>query len=610
MARKLIVEVVLDAAAYSRQIKKAEAQTAGFAGNLQKSSKHAVQAGVSIHGLGKSLAFATGGLVAFHSGTEFIRESVDAAREAEIAQRSLAAQMKTSGESFDVVRSRIEETTKSFARFGFQNDEVIQSLAILDRGTGNIDEAMKLQGLTADIARAKNIDLAQAAAVVAKVFGGQETALRRAVPGLEKTAHGWDLIGAAQRKVAGQAAANTTAAEKFHATLHDTEELIGKLLLPTFDKALGRLSKFLDAFNQSAAAQEHHQQKTSDTVKGLHVLIDSTKNAAHWFNNLGGSFFTATDAFKLMRTDTYVLWFLRELGKRSKDAAVAIGSVTNAIEDQNKAITGRARSGLGPPHVGTTGAHAPGADKPKPKPGASATQKNTWFDNVINIALGDVQDIQTAQGRIDAYKQLRARVWAEIKRIHDPTRRINLTEVAKQISRSIAGEQGTIASNEQTQKGNRKAAIAAAKQEHEDWLAFAYEKAQTTKTIKDDLRTAQANLNYWKLQARTGKYTVDEARQVLFWQEELKKIRKQGRDSDPLAGLMQVSSARLASILAAGTGLGAAGRAILGANIAGAEIQPLHVHVNIDGREVGRAVTNDQARTGRRTASQTSGRRG
>jgi hypothetical protein len=73
---------------------------------------------------------------------------------------------------------------------------------------------------------------------------------------------------------------------------------------------------------------------------------------------------------------------------------------------------------------------------------------------------------------------------------------------------------------------------------------------------------------------------------------------------------MQVSSARLASILAAGTGLGARGRAILGANIAGAEIQPLHVHVNIDGREVGRAVTADQARSGRRTASQTSGRRG
>jgi hypothetical protein len=79
---------------------------------------------------------------------------------------------------------------------------------------------------------------------------------------------------------------------------------------------------------------------------------------------------------------------------------------------------------------------------------------------------------------------------------------------------------------------------------------------------------------------------------------------------DPLAGLMQVGSTRLAAILAAGTGLDAAGRRRLGFNIAGAEIQPIHVHVNIDGREVGSAVTKAQTRSGKRTASQTSGRRG
>jgi len=87
-------------------------------------------------------------------------------------------------------------------------------------------------------------------------------------------------------------------------------------------------------------------------------------------------------------------------------------------------------------------------------------------------------------------------------------------------------------------------------------------------------------------------------------------VKAQAGQSDPLAGLMQVSSKRLTAILAAGTGLGAAGRRVLGANIAGAELQPLHVHVNIDGREVGRAVTKDQARTSRRTARQTSGHRG
>src|SRR4029077_6815596 len=153
----------------------------------------------------------SGGFLAFEGASAFLRDSINAAREAQVAQRSLAAQMKASGESFQANREEIEKTSLSYAKFGFDNDKVVQSLTVLERGTGNIREAFRLQGITADIARAKNIDLAAAAQTVAKVFGAQETALRRAVPGLRKNAHGWDLIAEAQRKMAGQAAANTTA---------------------------------------------------------------------------------------------------------------------------------------------------------------------------------------------------------------------------------------------------------------------------------------------------------------------------------------------------------------------------------------------------------------
>jgi hypothetical protein len=45
-------------------------------------------------------------------------------------------------------------------------------------------------------------------------------------------------------------------------------------------------------------------------------------------------------------------------------------------------------------------------------------------------------------------------------------------------------------------------------------------------------------------------------------------------------------------------------------NIAGAEIQPVHVHVHMDGREVGSVVARQQARADHRTARQTSGFRG
>jgi hypothetical protein len=83
--------------------------------------------------------------------------------------------------------------------------------------------------------------------------------------------------------------------------------------------------------------------------------------------------------------------------------------------------------------------------------------------------------------------------------------------------------------------------------------------------------------------------------------------KKKAGDGDPLAGLMQVSTRRLTDILAAGTGLDVAGRQQLGRNIAGAEIQ--HIHVHIDGREVGSVVAKQQARGDRRTSRQTSGYR-
>jgi hypothetical protein len=246
--------------------------TAAKAHQLERATGHAARGALSGSGLfqtfGRSLAFASGGFIAFHEASEFIRESVDAAREAVVSQRSLAAQMKASGESFDANRERIEKVALSYGKFGFQNDEVIASLTVLERGTGNINKAMALQGLAADLARAKNLELAGAANVIAKVFGGQETALRRAVPGLQKNAHGMDLIRLAQAKLAGQAAANTTAAERFHAILHDTEEIVGTALLPTLNKYLNQLSRWLERMNRSGKLQK-------DVAQTARLLADA-----------------------------------------------------------------------------------------------------------------------------------------------------------------------------------------------------------------------------------------------------------------------------------------------------------------------------------------------
>jgi hypothetical protein len=290
MARRIGVELVLDDAAYLRGLKRSAAGTTKFTKEVERAGRGAAAGSGLFRNMGRSIAFASGSFLGFATATEFLRSSIDAARDAAVSQRALAAQMKASGQSFTANQARIEEVTRSYSKFGFQNDEVVKSLTVLERGTGSINKAISLQGLTADLARAKNIQLADAANTVAKVFGGQETALRRAVPGLEKNAHGMDLIREAQQRLAGQAAANTTASERFAATLHDTQEIIGTALLPSLNKILNQLSRWMADSQNQAKIQKGANAAASAGAIAFSNLATGVGLAADAYEKLNGAF--------------------------------------------------------------------------------------------------------------------------------------------------------------------------------------------------------------------------------------------------------------------------------------------------------------------------------
>jgi hypothetical protein len=306
---------------------------------LEHVTRGAISGSGAIHGFGRSLAFASGGFVAFEGATRFLSESIDAAREAAVAQRSLAAQMRAAGQSFDANRDRIEKVALSYGKFGFQNDQVVQSLTVLERGTGSINKAISLQGLTADIARAKNLGLASAAGVVAKVFGGQETALRRAVPGLEKNAHGWDLIRLAQAKMAGQAAANATVAERFAATLHDTEEIVGTALLPTLNKYLTSLSQWLDKMNRSGELQRDVEKASHALSEAIGVLKDAMDALNFATGSTRSTLKLLFEAFVLFKTVKLVTAFAdmaANIGLIGRNAETATGKVAGLNAEMGK----------------------------------------------------------------------------------------------------------------------------------------------------------------------------------------------------------------------------------------------------------------------------------
>jgi hypothetical protein len=263
-----------------------------FERELSKSVRGALSGTGVFKGLTRSLAFASGGYLAFRGVTESIQKTIEVAQGAAVAERSLATQMRATGESFKDNQAKIEQAENSLAKYGFTSDDSAKALTILDRATGSITRSMGLQLGVANLARAKNIDLAAAAAVVAKVFGGQETALRRAVPGLDKQAHGLELIAEAYAKLRGQAAAATTPSEKFSAVLFDTEKIIGTALLPVMNKYLDSVSKWLDKANRTGEIQRDAAAGVGvlkDAISVLKTAVDGLKGAFDVLNSVTGS---------------------------------------------------------------------------------------------------------------------------------------------------------------------------------------------------------------------------------------------------------------------------------------------------------------------------------
>jgi hypothetical protein len=141
------------------------------------------------------------------------------------------------------------------------------------------------------------------------------------------------------------------------------------------------------------------------------------------------------------------------------------------------------------------------------------------------------------------------------------------------------------------------------------WLAFGVERAGATKTLTDDRRALKKQEDWLKNRIRHEGRTLRLVSDLWRVRQQIRDLNKKHADKDPLAGLMQVSSKRLAQTLAAGTGIGPGGMGRLQANIAGQEIA-VYTNVHLDGQQIATAVNRHNARGGARAARQTSGFRG
>jgi hypothetical protein len=126
------------------------------------------------------MAFAGAGIAAAAYAGKLAIDGVKAAIEDEAAQVRLANALKnTVGATDGAVKAAEDYILKQSLATGISDDEYRPALERLTRSTKDIAEAQKLTNLAADIAKAKNLDLATVANALAKANDGQTGALKK-----------------------------------------------------------------------------------------------------------------------------------------------------------------------------------------------------------------------------------------------------------------------------------------------------------------------------------------------------------------------------------------------------------------------------------------------
>ncbi len=260
---------------------------------LNKFTRGTLAGSGALSGLGRSLAFSSSAFIGFALGAEIIKGSIAAAQDEAVAQKQVATQLKTSGKSFKDYGGQIDSVLlKESHLAGFTKAELLQSFGYLVRVGGNVQKSLTLTGLAADIARARTISLQSASIALAKALGGSATALRRLGIIVPKNVSTTQALAFVTQKFAGQAIAGTTASEKFHATLVDTGAVIGKALLPTFNRLATSLSDWLAKMNESGRLQKDVNAIVHDAGDAFHALGD----VIHTVDKVTGSFKNTIEA--------------------------------------------------------------------------------------------------------------------------------------------------------------------------------------------------------------------------------------------------------------------------------------------------------------------------
>jgi len=172
-------------------------------------------------------------------------------------QKKLEAAITAAGAATGDYMTQVDAAIAQGQEKAFSDSETRAGLESLVRATGSVTEATGLLAGAQDIARLAGVSLETASDALSKAYLGNDGALTKLLPGLEKGATGMDTISNATKLAAGQSDIFADSAEggamKAADAMGELGETVGEALLPILDalipallpivKTLGELMK-------------------------------------------------------------------------------------------------------------------------------------------------------------------------------------------------------------------------------------------------------------------------------------------------------------------------------------------------------------------------------
>lgn len=561
--RDLVVRIIGDNKSILRAFASTSRSAKTFDRDMGRVTRGAIAGSGALGGLGKSLAFASGGFISAATAVGLIRTAFAELNESRKVAAQTNAVLRSTGQIAGVTARHVEELGNELLRKTGIDDEAIKSAAnllltftnvrnVLGEGNNVFDQATvaildmsaamgdDLEGATIRVGKALQDPIRGATAlrrVGVQLTESQERQIRAFVRAGRVMDAQRIILRELRREFGGSAAAagRVQPWNLLRETITNLSGVIAEKFLPTIIEATDRLQRWLDnpantdrvirdaegvasAFAGVVSALDEANTKGNAAMESLRETVgkagfETRRRLLGPFENLPGPI---GDWAERERAEA-----VAKLRALSGDVRIIAVDMRRELEE---ALILKNRPRVEVP----TGARPPGGAGIRT--GLTPEQRNRFFDNDLARALDRVQDSEL-RDQISKLNRISALITARIRVTKDVTRKLNLEDQLLDVRRRIKAIRSQIADDLKAAAADARQALEDAGQALIDALQFGLTKAQVTASFADDLAALDALRDGLRKRVAAEGESLDLTRQLFETEQQRLAVLRARRDA-------------------------------------------------------------------------------